>query len=415
MGKFWTHINLASPMPNPIFEEPIRRLLGLRQKDLMDIVAGRQELNGKTGGEAIQSALQGLDIDTEIAKHKGNMMKYRGSNRDNAVKALGYLTSAKKQGVHPTDWIISKVPVLPPVFRPVSRLGDLTLEADLNELYRDLVEVNNNIGELRQSMPDKSLHEEKEKMYHALSAVVGLGDPITAEGRSKRLSGAVRTVIGTSPKFGFFQSRVIAKPVDMVGRGVVTPDPNLDMDSIGIPENSAWQLYKNFVIRKLVQQNIPAHKALEMIDKRDPQAASVLHDEMAHRPVIVDRAPTWHKFNLLAFYPHIVKGDTVRVSPLITKGFTMDFDGDAVNFHVPVSDKAVGQTKEKMLPSKNLFSLTDLHSVRHSPQQELALGLYMLTRKASKKPVQRFASVAEAKRAYNAGKIDANDPIEIMG
>lgn len=414
-GKNWTHIKLNSPMPNPVFEEPIRRLLGLRQKDLFDIVSGKQELNGVTGGEAIQAALNKLDIDAEISKHKDNMMRLRGSNRDNAIKALGYLTSAKKQGIHPSAWVISKVPVLPPVFRPVSRLGDLTLEADLNELYRDLVEVNNNIGELRKNVPDSSLHEEKAKMYHALSAVVGLGDPVTAEGRSKRLSGAVRTVIGTSPKFGFFQSRVMSKPVDLVGRGVVTPDPNLDMDSIGIPEASAWSLYKNFVIRKLVQQNIPAHKALEMIEKREPQALSLLQDEMSKRPVIVDRAPTWHKFNLLAFHPHIVKGNTVRVSPLITKGFTMDFDGDAVNFHVPVSAKAVSQSNEKMLPSKNLFSLTDLHTVRHSPQQELALGLYMLTRKASSKPVQKFASAAEARRAYNAGKIDANDPIEIVG
>lgn len=415
VGKFWTHVALNAPMPNPIFEEPIRRLLGLRQKDFVDIVAGKQELNGKTGGEAIQSALKGLDIDTEIAKHKENIQRLRGSNRDNAVKAVGYLSAAKKQGIHPADWVLNKVPVLPPVFRPISRLGDLTLESDLNELYRDLVEVNNNIGELRQSMPDSTLHEEKAKLYTALSAVVGLGDPITAEGKSKRLSGAVRTVIGTSPKHGFFQSRVIAKPMDMVGRAVVTPDPSMDMDHVGIPEQSAWNLYKNFVTRRLVQQNIPAHKALEMIEKRDPQARDALDVEMANRPVIIDRAPTWHKFNILAAYPHITKGDTMTVSPLISKGFTLDHDGDQMNFHVPASDKAVAQAKARMLPSKNLFSLTDLHTVRHSPQQELALGLYMLTRKASAKPVRRFASASEAKRAYNAGQIDANDPIEIVG
>jgi len=299
------------------------------------------------------------------------------------------------------------------VFRPVSRLGDITIEADLNELYRDVIETNDAIKGLRKDLPETALADEKEKLYNAVTAVMGLGDPITPEGRARRLKGAIRTIIGDSPKTGFFQSRVLSKPVDVVGRSVVTPDPNLDMDSIGIPEEAAWNLYKDFVTRSLVRRNIPVHKALEMIDERHPQARDILIQEMDNRPVIVDRAPTWHKFNLLAFKPHLVKGDTVHVSPLITKGFTMDFDGDAVNFHVPVSDKAVTQANDKMLPSKNLFSLTDLKSVRHSPQQELALGLYLLTREESKKPPVRFKTAADAKRAYKAGLIDANDPIII--
>jgi len=135
---------------------------------------------------------------------------------------------------------------------------------------------------------------------------------------------------------------------------------------------------------------------------------------MQSRPVIVDRAPTWHKFNLMAFRPHLVEGKTMHVSPLITKGFNMDFDGDAVNFHVPASDDAVSQAYERMMPSKNLFSLTDLKSPRHTPQQEMALGLYLLTRKQTSKDVKTYATVAQARRAYKAGEIDANDPIDIL-
>jgi DNA-directed RNA polymerase subunit beta' len=268
------------------------------------------------------------------------------------------------------------------------------------------------VKELKTNLNDKDVADERQTLYESVKAAFGLGDSITPEGRSRRLRGALWQITGDSPKTGLFQSRVISKPVDVVGRGVVSPDPNLDMDSIGIPEDSAWTLYKDFILRKLVRQNIPAHRALEMIENRDKQAAAALYDEMQVRPVIVDRAPTWHRFNLLGFYPHIVKGNTVRVSPLITKGFTMDFDGDAVNFHVPVSEEARKQTIEKMMPSKNLFSLTDLKSVRHSPQQELALGLYLMT-SPSKKPVRRFASVAAAKKAYQAGEIAANDPIEL--
>jgi DNA-directed RNA polymerase beta subunit len=414
MGKFWSHIDLAEPMPNPVFEEPIRRLLGLRKQDFTEILAGRKDLGGKTGGQALSAALEALDIDAQLAQHTRNIKKYRGANRDNSVKILGYLDAAKKQGIHPSKWMLHKLPVLPPVFRPVSRLGDITIEADLNELYRDTIEVNNAISTLRRDLPESALQDEKDALYRSIKAVTGLGDPITPEGKSRRLKGALRNVFGDSPKSGLFQNRVLSKPVDLVGRAVVTPDPSLDMDTVGLPEDAAWDLYKDFVVRRLVRQNIPSHRALQMIEDREAPAKSALRNEMQSRPVIVDRAPTWHKFNLMAFRPHLVEGKTMHVSPLITKGFNMDFDGDAVNFHVPASDDAVSQAYERMMPSKNLFSLTDLKSPRHTPQQEMALGLYLLTRKQTSKDVKTYATVAQARRAYKAGEIDANDPIDIL-
>jgi DNA-directed RNA polymerase beta' subunit len=128
----------------------------------------------------------------------------------------------------------------------------------------------------------------------------------------------------------------------------------------------------------------------------------------------MDRAPTWHKFNLLAFTPHLIEGNTIRVSPLIVSGFNMDFDGDQVNLHVPSSDKAVKQALEKMVPSANLTSLTDLKSPRHLPSKEQVFGLYDLTKPMSDKPVKVFKSIEEAKRAFKEGEIKANDPIEIL-
>ena len=413
IGNNWTHVTLAEPLPNPVFEEPIRRLLGLREQDFYNVLAGRQDLNGMTGGAAIQSALKNIDIDTAIAKGRQDATRLRGANRDNAVKTVGYLEAAKEQGIHPSQWMLTRVPILPPIFRPVSRLGDITMTSDINELYRDLIETNNAIKDLRKELPEAAVHNEKENLYKAVSAVFGLGDPITPENKSKRLKGAIRTIIGDSPKFGLFNSRVMSKPVDAVGRAVVTPDPNLDMDQVGIPAESAWKLYKDFVLRRLVRQNIPSLRALEMIDKKDPEAKKALTDEMQERPVILDRAPTWHKFNLLAFYPHMVDGNTIQTSPLITKGFNLDHDGDQMNFHVPVSEKAVEQAKHKMLPSKNLFSLTDLKSPMHTPTQEMSLGLYMMSRNATKKPTRKFASLDAAKAAYRKGELGLNDPIEV--
>jgi hypothetical protein len=129
---------------------------------------------------------------------------------------------------------------------------------------------------------------------------------------------------------GMYHSKVISKTVGGVGRGVVTPDPNLDMDQVGIPEESAWTLYRDYVMRRLVQRGYPAIRAAEMLAAKDKTARSMLDEEMADRPVIVDRAPTWHKFNLMAFHPHISGDNTVRVNPLVTKGYSMDFDGDCV-------------------------------------------------------------------------------------
>ena len=413
-GNRWTSIKLNEPLPNPVMEEPVRRILGLKVKELHDVIAGRKELNGLTGGRAIQEALKSVDIDKELEDQKYKIKTLRGANRDNAVKIVGYLSAAKAQGVHPSDWIITKVPVLPPIFRPISRLGDIALQTDLNELYRDLIETNNNIQTLRKDLPESELTHEKSNLYDAVTAAYGLGDPITPEGQSKRLKGAIRQVIGTSPKSGMFQSRVLSKTVGNVARGVVTPDPNLDMDSVGIPADTAWALYKDFVTRRLVRKGYPPTRALELIDKRDPVAKSMLDAEMQVRPVIMDRAPTWHKFNFLAFFPHIVEGHTMRVSPLVTKGYTMDFDGDQANFHVPISDKAVEQTIDKMLSSRNLTSLTDLRSVRHAPSMEMTLGLYQLTQPANKSTPKVFKTAKDARHAYEEGLIKVNDPIIIQ-
>lgn len=329
LGKKWTHIDLSEPMPNPVFEEPIRRLLGISQKEFRDILSGRSDLDGEYGGKAIQKALSKIDVDEEISKQKQILRNSKSSKRDNAVKCLGYLTALKKQELSPKDWVITKVPVLPPVFRPVSKLGDTLLQADINELYRDVIESSKALKALRKDLPDRDLQDEREALYDSVQAAFGLGDPITPEGAAKGLKGALRTITGNgSPKFGFYQSRVLSKPMDMVGRGAITPNPNADMDSIGLPEDKAWELYKDFILRRLTRNNVPGLRALEMIEKREPAAKQALLDEMNSRPVLMDRAPTWHKFNILAYRPYLHSGSTVQVSPLILQGINGDFDGD---------------------------------------------------------------------------------------
>lgn len=413
-GNQWSMIQLPEPVPNPIMEEPVRRLLGLTVDKMENILAGRDKLNGKTGGTALKEALSSIDVDKQINESRRNISTLRGQKRDDAVKIYRYLTAMKKQGLKPSDWMISKVPVLPPTFRPVSKMGDVALVSDMNELYKDIIENSKNFEDLRKEVDDSALADERLNIYNSVKAAYGLGESISPENAAKGIKGAIKQVIGSRPKHGLFQSKVLSKAVDGVSRGVISPDMNLDMDQCGIPETMAWPMYKPYVMRELIRNGYPSVQAVKMIADRTDTARSVLRKVMSQRPVILDRAPTWHKFNIMAFKPFLTEGDTIRVSPLIVSGFNADFDGDQMNAHVPSSDKAVQQALNKMLPSKNLTSLTDLSSPRHTPSKEQIFGLYALTKGMdSTKQVKVFNSVSEAKQAYARGEIGPNDPIEI--
>ena len=411
----WAEIRLPEAIPNPVMEEPVRRVLGLTSKRLQAVISGAESLDGKTGGEALSDALGRIDVDREIARQKDIVRKSRGSARDNAVKVIGYLSGCKKQGVTPKDWMITRVPVIPPMFRPVAKIGDTALISDINELYRDVIESSDAFRSLHADVGDAGTTEERLNVYKAVKAAYGLGEPISPEGQAKGLKGAIRQVIGAgSPKFGTFQAKVLSKAVDGVGRAVIGPEPNYDMDQCGVPEDAAWKLYRDYVIRSLVRRGYPQERAQQLCDDRAPVAKDLLLEEMGRRPVILDRAPTWHKFNLMAFWPSLVKGSTLRMNPLVEKGFCADHDGDQMNFHVPASDKAVREAIDKMLPSKNLFSLTDLRKPRFVPNMEMTLGLAKLTAPASKAKPRVFVTAQDAVRAYRRGEIGANDPVSVL-
>lgn len=350
-GDRWSMITLPEAVPNPMMEEPVRRVLGLTAKKMEAILSGREELDGKTGGDAIKEALGKINIDREIEKARADVQNRRGSQRDNAIKVLGYLKAAKGMGMNPADWMITRIPVLPPRFRPVAKMGDVALVPDMNELYKELIEMKQTYEMLSKELPAYALADERLSMYGAVKAAYGMGESITTEGRAKNLKGAIRQVIGQIPKFGLAQSKVFSKTQDLVGRSVITPNRNLDMDQIGIPEEMAWEIFKPFVERKLVQRGYSPVTAKNMIDERNATAKHILEDVMEERPVLMDRAPTWHKFNIMAFRPHLVKGRSINVCPLVCSGFTADFDGDQQIGSVKIT--LVGQALDDFNQSNN--------------------------------------------------------------
>jgi len=417
-GDRWAYIALDEPMPNPVMEEPIRRLLGLTQKKMREVLAGREELvvNGaKTAGpKAIAGALNSMNLKRELLIARAQIKGGKKTERDTAIRKLGYLKAAQRLGIHPREWMLDRVPVIPPRFRPISVMSDtkIPLVSDANYLYKELIDANDSLRSMRQRVDDVS--EERLAVYDSFKAVTGLGDPLHPKLQEKRVSGVLRHIFGSSPKYGTVQRRLLSSTVDLVGRAVITPDPDLDMDRIGLPENRAWKVYDQFVIRRLRRRGLPLGEAAKQVKERSPLARRELLNEMEHRPVIMTRAPVLHRFGVMAFFPKLTKDETVHISPLIVKGFNADFDGDAVNYHVPVLEAARAEAIERMLPSKNLLSPSDFKSPLHVAGQEYIAGLYAATAKSRKrKRTHRFLSKKEAIQAYYRGDITVDTPVEI--
>lgn len=413
-GNRWSAIKLHEPMPNPVMEEPIRRLLGLTQKEFEAVIAGKKDVNGFTGPKGISQALARLNIPREIDIAREQIKTGRASHRDAAIRRLGYLKAADKMGMHPKEWMLTKAPVLPPMFRPVATMSDnkLPLVADANYLYKELIEANNNLAEMSNEVDDTA--DERLAVYKAFKAVTGLGDPVHPKLQEKQVKGLLKHIFGASPKFGAVQRRLVSSTVDLVGRAVITPNPDLDMDHVGLPEERAWDIYKNFIVRRLKRRGMPLVEAVKQVADRSKVARQELLNEMEDRPVIINRAPVLHRFGIMAFYPKLVKGDTLQISPLIVKGFGADFDGDAMQYHVPVSDEARDEAAERMLPSRNLLSPADFKSPVHSPSQEYTGGLYQATAVRSGKKPQTFRNIKDVLAAYRRGEIEITDAVELL-
>lgn len=329
-GTFWSHINLTEPLPNPVMEDVTRHLLGLTRKELREVIAGREKLNGETGPPALRKALERYRVDNEIERARLDMKSGSATRRDSAVRRLGYLEMMKQTGIKPLDLLWTKVPVLPPAFRPIVSLGKNkpVLTSGANELYRDVMRMNATLGKLKEELGDEHVGDERLSLYDALKAVSGLGDPVGRVSRDKKVRGLLRQLFGNSPKLGMIQRLVVGRPQDMVGRAVITPDAGLDLDEVGLPEDKAWVIYAPFVVRRMVRGGVDRMDAAKAVAQRTDRAKAALEEEMQSRPVLVNRAPTLHRFSIQAAWPKLRKGHTLMIPPMVTAGYSADFDGN---------------------------------------------------------------------------------------
>lgn len=413
-GKRWAAIVLAERMPNPVMEEPIRRVLGLTESQFRNVLAGKEMLNDRTGPDAIFDALSRIDVDAEIRRAREDAMAASQSRRDAAIRRLAFLKAAKDTKIHPREWMLRRFPVLPPIFRPLSFIQQTgqQIVADANYLYRDMWNANEALKQLAGKVTD--LADERLALYDSMKAVAGLGDPVQQKTRAKQIRGFLSQIFGHSPKYGFVQQKLLGVPVDLVGRAVVIPDPQFGLNEVGLPENRAWDVYFPFVIRRLVKKGIPPLQASEYVEKRNDVAREALLEEIKERPVLVNRAPVLHRFGLQAFWPKLVPGDVLRVNPFIVAGFGMDFDGDTSNYHVPATEEAKKEAIAKMLPSRNLIDVSQFR-VHYLPRQEYIAGLYEATASANMKKARRtFATGRDVVRAFFNGELDVDQPVSVI-
>jgi DNA-directed RNA polymerase beta subunit len=413
-GNKWSYIKLHEPMPNPVFEDPIRYLLKLTGKQFHAVLAGQEPLDGRTGPLAIQAALQKIDVPKAIVNERDTVQNGRKMARDAAVRRLRYLKGLEKQGLTPADWMLTKVPVLPPIFRPISQMqSKQQLVSDANYLYKEVFDANQNLKDLHGQVDD--LSEERSTLYKSFKALVGLGDPVQPKNQERNVKGLLAQVFGSSPKYGSLQRKLLGTTLDLVGRAVLAPNPDLSMDEIALPEARAWEVYSPFLVRRLVRQGVGRVKALENVENRDPIARRALIAEMDARPVMVSRAPVLHKFGRMAFFPRLSRSDTIQMSPLVYKPFNADNDGDMMNYEVVADDDAAKEAAQKMLPSRNLLAVSDFKKPIYQPSVEFVGGLHASTAvsKLKKKP-RVFATKADAMRAWHAGELEPGDPVEIV-
>jgi len=385
-GEKWAHITLAEPIVNPVFEDVVEKFL-----------PNFRELPG----EKVREELQKMKVDELYEKETDPEKKMILR----ALKNAGFKNLAEA-------YVLHYIPVIPPKFRPVVPTNDnFLIVSDPNFLYTDVILTNQALKELKGKLPDELLHEERQALYHAVKALFGLAEPQSPYAKARGIKGFLATVTGKGkpPKESYFQSKVVKKLQAPAGRATLITRPDLHLDEVGLPEDMAWKLYSPHVIQELVKRGYNVKEAKEMIEKKDPIARQVLEQKMSEIPVLINRAPTLWKYNIVALYPKIIEGKSVAINMLIAKGMAADLDGDTVNVHIPITPKAIEDAK-KMLPSRIALS-TRNREVLYAPSQEALIGLEIGSTPQGE-PV-KFKSYEEFLEALKNREIDWNTPVVI--
>ncbi|HSG14187.1 MAG TPA: DNA-directed RNA polymerase subunit beta' [Gaiellaceae bacterium] len=384
---------------------------------------------GGMGAEAVRDLLRDLDLQDESLTLRDVIKTSKGQKQQRAIKRLKVVEAFIQSGNKPEWMILEAVPVIPPELRPMVQLdGGRFATSDLNDLYRRVINRNNRLKRLLDlGAPEIIVNNEKRMLQEAVDALFDngrRGRAVTGPGNRplKSLSDMLKG------KQGRFRQNLLGKRVDYSGRSVIVAGPNLKLHQCGLPKLMALELFKPFIMSRLVErkavQNIKAAK--KMVESMIPEVWDVLEEVIAEHPVLLNRAPTLHRLGIQAFEPVLVEGKAIQVHPLVCQAFNADFDGDQMAVHLPLSAEAQAEARVLMLSSNNILSPASGRPLA-TPSQDMVLGAYFLTyceydltsmtaeevAKAIGQPgLKRFRVEEDVEQALEAGSVGYQDPIE---
>ena len=414
-------------------KDPIDNLQLLTEEEYFDVLdklpAGNQMLDdsdpnkfiAKMGAEAIYDLLQRIDLD-DLSYKLRHQADTDGSQqrKTEALKRLQVVESfrASRHRNKPEWMILQAVPVIPPELRPLVPLdGGRFATSDLNDLYRRVIIRNNRLKRLIEiKAPEVILRNEKRMLQEAVDSLLD----------NSRKSSAVKTEANRplkslsdslKGKQGRFRQNLLGKRVDYSARSVIVVGPELKMHECGIPKNMAAELYKPFVIRKLIERGIvkTVKSAKKIVDRKEPVVWDILEHVMKGHPVLLNRAPTLHRLGIQAFQPKMIEGKAIQLHPLACTAFNADFDGDQMAVHLPLGNEAVLEAQLLMLGSHNILNPANGAPIT-VPSQDMVLGLYYITklRKGDKGEGLKFYGPEEAQIAYNEGRVTLHAPVSVV-
>ncbi|WP_066080494.1 DNA-directed RNA polymerase subunit beta' [Pseudoclavibacter albus] len=369
------------------------------------------------GAEAIQKRLESFDLANEAELLRQQISEGKGQKKIRAIKRLKVVNSFLQTGNSPAAMVLDVVPVIPPELRPMVQLdGGRFATSDLNDLYRRVINRNNRLRRLLDlGAPEIIVNNEKRMLQEAVDALFDngrRGRPVTGTGNRalKSLSDMLKG------KQGRFRQNLLGKRVDYSGRSVIVVGPQLRMHQCGLPKQMALELFKPYVIKRLIDlghaSNIKAAK--RSVERAKPEVWDVLEEVIRERPVLLNRAPTLHRLGIQAFEPLLVEGKAIQLHPLVCSAFNADFDGDQMAVHLPLSVEAQAEARVLMLASNNILKPSDGRPVT-LPSQDMVAGLYHLTFKREDVvgAGRAFSSVAEAIMAHDQNTLHLNAPVRI--
>jgi len=344
-------------------------------RDLLDKYDSR-DFRVAMGAEAVKELLMEVDLDKESEQLKSIIANSVGQKRLKAVKRLEIVEAFRRSGNNPEWMVLDVIPVLPPELRPMVQLdGGRYATSDLNDLYRRVINRNNRLKKLKElGAPEIIVHNEKRMLQEAVDALIDNGR------RGKAVSGAgnrdLKSLTGMlRGKQGRFRQNLLGKRVDYSGRSVIVVGPELKLYQCGLPKEMAIELFKPFVMKKLVESgqchNIKSAK--RTVEKAKPFVWDVLEEVIKEHPVLLNRAPTLHRLSIQAFEPVLIEGRAIKIHPLVCTAFNADFDGDQMAVHVPLSVEAQAEARYLMLSSNNILKLSDGKPVMQT-SQDMVMG-----------------------------------------